>query len=376
MAKKENIRTRTARAKLEHQNEPYWESLNRGLHIGYRTSKVGPGSWVGRFYHNKRYHHVTLDAFPEFADAKKMIEDWAKGIVNGALLPVEERKPETVEEACRKYVEERRTRKGKRTAYDASNRFERLVYGKPIGRIRLQFLKHNDITTWHENQCAGRPAAEIRKARDTANRNLKALKAALNFAYSKDWISEKKAWKGVQYFEKVAMNRDGWLSKEQRATLLAAMPDDLRIFATALFLTGARPGEMAKADVRDFNVETGKLRLNGKTGPRDIELSQKARELFAEQVKGRPEDAPIFVTDWRRRWTVDSWHSRFVDAREKAGMPKAVLYYARHTFISEALSQGIPVVDVARYTGTSLRMIDKNYGHLTTAARINAVSML
>ncbi|MDN7999449.1 hypothetical protein [Burkholderia multivorans] len=145
MATKENIRTRTARSKLKHQNEPYWESLNRGLHIGYRTSTVGPGSWVGRLYHNKRYHHVTLDEFPEFADAKTMVEDWAKGIVNGALLPVEERKPETVEEACRRYVEERRTRKGKRTAYDASNRFERLVYGKPIGRIRLmrRFIEGN-----------------------------------------------------------------------------------------------------------------------------------------------------------------------------------------------------------------------------------------
>ena len=48
-------------------------------------------------------------------------------------------------------------------------------------------------------------------------------------------------------------------------------------------------------------------------------------------------------------------------------------YDVRHSFISWALAAGLPTLDVARFAGTSTRMIDGVYGHLVkgseTAAR-------
>ncbi|WP_081086917.1 tyrosine-type recombinase/integrase [Burkholderia stagnalis] len=372
---KENIRSKTARAKLRHQNEPYWDALRRGLHVGYRTSATGAGTWVGRLYLDKRYHHTTLEGQLEFDDARKLIEKWADNVITGEHeRQSDPDKPVTVEDACRAYVEvlRRRADRGERSAYDASNRFERLVYGKPFGRIKLTSLKAKDVTKWKENQVTGK--ADERKAMDSANRNLKSLKAALN---ATKLLSVRNELKDVEYYEKVARRRQGWLNAEQRTKLLAAMPDDLRQFATALFLLGCRPGELAKANVADYKAN-GELLLCGKTGPRTILVSNKARELLDTLVEGRAATAPLFLTDSRKRWKVDTWHSRFVTARDKAEMPTATLYFARHSFISEALTQGIPLSDVAAYTGTSIKIMETNYRHLTEAGfdRINRVAIL
>ena len=373
-ASKPSIQSRTARVKLAHQNEPYWHSIRRGLHLGYRTSTLGPGTWVGRLYLDKRYHHTTLDGHPEFEEALKLIGKWADNVISGEQeRKSDPTKPITVEDACRAYVIERRASKGDKTAYDASNRFERLVFGKPFGRIKLTSLRESDVTTWRNAQLSG--AEDKRKAKDSINRNLKSLKAALNATKISHVRNE---LKDVKYFAKVAQRRQGWLNADQRNTLLASMSDDLKQFATALFLLGCRPGELAKANVSNYDANSGELLLSGKTGPRFIRVSDKARELFDALVNDRAPNAPLFLTNSHKRWTVDTWHSRFVTARDKAKMPTATLYFARHSFISEALTQGIPILDVTRYTGTSVKIIEQNYGHLTKegADRINRVAIL
>jgi len=55
------------------------------------------------------------------------------------------------------------------------------------------------------------------------------------------------------------------------------------------------------------------------------------------------------------------------------------MYSLRHSWISEALKMGMPTLEVARLTGTSLEMIEKHYGHLATKdvfERLNMVTML
>jgi integrase len=104
----------------------------------------------------------------------------------------------------------------------------------------------------------------------------------------------------------------------------------------------------------------------------------KARELFDAQAKDKGRDAYLFATDHHKKWTVDAWHSRFVKARVKAELPEAVLYFTRHTFITELLTKGVPILDVAKFTGTSVKHIDRNYGHLTKEGqdRINRIAIL
>ncbi len=54
-------------------------------------------------------------------------------------------------------------------------------------------------------------------------------------------------------------------------------------------------------------------------------------------------------------------------------------YTLRHSFITQAISDGLTTLDVARLTGTSLAMIDRHYGHLVQSAsaeRLAKVQML
>jgi integrase len=62
---------------------------------------------------------------------------------------------------------------------------------------------------------------------------------------------------------------------------------------------------------------------------------------------------------------LDTWRAReWYPALEAAGIEKRGPYHLRHTFATEALAAGISIFELARLMGTSVRMIDKTYGHL------------
>ena len=58
----------------------------------------------------------------------------------------------TVTDACKDYVTRQKTEKGAASARDAEIRFERLLYGKPIGKIPLSKLKTTDVRKWVTDQ--------------------------------------------------------------------------------------------------------------------------------------------------------------------------------------------------------------------------------
>ena len=64
--------------------------------------------------------------------------------------------------------------------------------------------------------------------------------------------------------------------------------------------------------------------------------------------------------DWRR----NDWHS----ALEAAGIDPCGPYRLRHTFAANALAAGLGIYELARYVGTSVKMIDETYGHLIKGA--------
>jgi len=65
---------------------------------------------------------------------------------------------------------------------------------------------------------------------------------------------------------------------------------------------------------------------------------------------------------------------------KQAELEDVTPYALRHSGISWALSVGVPAGDVARFAGTSIRMIEKHYHHLIASsidaarARMNTIS--
>jgi integrase len=376
---KMSIQTKTARAKLEPRREPYWERISTGVHVGYRKLESGAGTWIGRrMSEDGKYQFSSFgDTLCEYNEARKGVERWADELAAGVH---HDRK--TVADVCRLYVENRRLEKGEATAQDAEGRFKRLVYEKPIGMVNIARLRPLDVERWRNAQlddASPDDEESYKRAKDSVNRNLKSLKAALNYAKARlKLVSSDAGWKEVIQFPDVGSRRKGWLTAEERTRLLQAMPADLRTFAIALLHIGARPGEVASANVADFDRSAGVLTLNGKTGSRKVPLSDKAREFFATQAKDKIANAPLLTTTDAQRWTAPVWGKAFREAREIAGLLDAVLYCMRHTYISEAIAQGIDVYTVAELTGTSVAIIQSNYGAFTDniVERLNRVSVI
>jgi integrase len=79
-------------------------------------------------------------------------------------------------------------------------------------------------------------------------------------------------------------------------------------------------------------------------------------------------------------YDLQNWRTRqFEWARDAAGLPEAVTPYTlRHSGISWSLAAGVPPSDVARFGGTSLKVLERTYAHLlegsvdAARARLNA----
>ena len=372
-----NLRTKSARAALAPRRNPYFHCLRPGVYIGYRRTEEGDGTWIARKLQEgtKQYVFRSLGALPGYEEAVRETEAWAGGVEIGVT-----HKGTTLEAACEAYVKHQRTHKSKTSAADADGRFKRLVYGKKIGTILLNKLRPQHLRDWMADQLdEDGDEEDLRKSKDSANRNLNTLKAALNLALRDQLVTTDAGWKTVTPFPKAGRRRTGDLTPKDRATLLSHCEPDLAALVRALLLTAVRPGEIASCDVGDFDQAQGTLALSGKTGSRVVTLSTAAVEFFKEQARNKLPSAPLLSDAYGNRWNKDSWKKRFRNTVRAAGLPDSVVMYTlRHVGISELIAGGVDVFLVAKLAGTSTTMIDKHYGHLRhaqTRASLDAVAM-
>lgn len=358
-----NIKSKSARAALKPRRNPYFHCLRVGLYVGYRRVLEGEGTWIARrqVEGTKRYVFRSFGPLLSFDEAAKLTEEWAGAVAHG-VSP----KAVTVGAVCKTYVTHLASQKGKASAADADGRFRRLVYDESIGAVALDRLRTTHMREWLSGQ-VGEVAdeAELRRSKDSANRNLSALKAALNLAWRDRLVQTDAGWRSVTAFQNVGQRRQRYLSEEERAALLVHCDEHLSALVRILLLTAVRPGEIARARVGDFDPGQGTLYLYGKTGGRPVTLSTAASTFLKERVKDAPLDTLIFVDQYGNKWNKDSWKVGFREAVSAAKLTgQVVMYTLRHTAISDMIVGGVDSFIVARLAGTSTAMIDRHYGHL------------
>lgn len=352
------------RKKLQARREPYWDRIEAGCFLGYRKLEEGAGTWIARWRAEdggQKYH--ALGSIATYDDAAKAAREWFEQCQGGSTEVVD------VEEACKRYVADRRSEKGNATAKDAEGRFKRLVYGNKFGRIKLSALRAAHVTDWRNAQVERDDDDDDddldadRRAKDSANRNLATLKAALNLAYRMGLVASTAQWDRVEAFKGVGKRRDVSLTMTDRKKLIAAATPDLTTFLQAMLLTGCRPGELASCVVGDLDP-AGLLTVSGKTGRRTIPLSPKALALLESAAGQRDVDEPL-LTRSGVAWTRFEWRDAFQDARKASGLPETVVMYSlRHVAISEMLVSGMDPMTVSKIAGTSIEMISRHYGHM------------
>jgi integrase len=291
--------------------------------------------------------------------------------------------PLTVKDAVEQYVIwiERNKRSGK---YARGHAERNIIPG--LGHHLVEDLSHDIIETWKQERAAAppwrRPARkgertragpstdeEKRKRRVTANRSLSVLKAALNRAYAGGKVTSDRAWRHVEPFVGVEEARVEWLEFEEARRLVRRAADDFAKLAEGGLVTGARYGELRRMNVGDFAADPGTVlvRRSKTYRARHIELTDEGVEFFIRLCRGRSADKPMFVRADGNCWgdTEQVRPMRKACAAAEIASSKAFFHILRHTWSSQAVMNGVPIMVVAKNLGhTTTRMVEKHYGHL------------
>jgi integrase len=142
-----------------------------------------------------------------------------------------------------------------------------------------------------------------------------------------------------------------------------------RTFFLVLVETGARPSELSGATLNDYHPEMRTIvrlvgKTTGKTGkPRVIYLTLDAVKVILGSIGGNEKNRLLLPNRNGLPWD----RSSMCKALRRAGVSRNVTPYSvRHWWITEKLRQGVPAAVVAELTGTSVRMLDKHYNHLSS----------
>lgn len=345
------------REKLKPRREPYWQKLAKGHYLGFRPSSAGKsGTWIARFYNpDTRKKEIRalgdfghLPASDRFSAASKEAREWFNHLSGGGEADVL-----TVMEACQRYAAERPSE---------APHLARYVYTDPIAKVKLTKLTQRHVSEWRKRLTAveGLSTASI-------NRYMVPLRAALNKAMDDGFVLTNRAWRTVMTPASTSKQRNLYLDKAQRRDLLKAMPDDLAALCRGLCLLPLRPGALAAMRVRDFDARTGELiveRDKANKG-RKIILPAETAALFKAQSKDKLPGAALFTRADGKPWNKDAWKGPIKEAANDAGLPaETTAYTLRHSTITDLVTSGLDLLTVAQVSGTSVRMIERHYGHL------------
>jgi integrase len=360
------IQKKGVRADLPYRPEPYWKVLGQGKHLGFRKARDGRGYWIAKF----RSQTIKRQTNPlgectadfDFDQAKELAEKWFKEVSTGVVRDGSY----TVERACADYVIDRRSERGDSCAQDKESRIRAGVLPHPIAKRRCIDVMADDLRAFRDGASGGKR---------TKNAKLKLLKSALYCAVRGNKVSGEKAleWKKCPPYGKDVLQKEGsgkrevYLTVKERRALIAQVVPEVAEMLRAAATTGARPGEIARAKVKQYDRRTGVLTILGKTGERKIDLSDSARGVFDKASLNMNSNAWLFPNLENGEWLAWDWGWEIKRATRILKLPKGTCMYTfRHCFITDQLNEGNwSALEVAKYCGTSLQMINDHYGHLT-----------
>jgi len=381
------IDTVSGRARLKARRDPYWQRTNRGLFIGFRKMTDNTdGTWVVRYRadNEKQLRHTlgTLEQFPaseRFDQATVAAKEWLSHLDSGGSND-----SCTVMDACNAYVKKIQELKGEKPALDLEARYRRWVQCDPIQEIEIRKLTRDHVRAFRRRMVAAPVKignSETReRSKDTVNRDIAAVRAALNQALQDGKTTTDFSWRQpLAAFKNVSKRREVYLDREQRKKFINHAPTDLARFIRCLCMLPLRPGALAALTVADIDVRVGVLRIGKDKSGKDrrLKLPPEIASYLESDVQNRPASAPLLARQDGTAWNKDSWKKPMKAAAVAAGLPDGTIAYAlRHSAISDLVHGGLDLLTVAQISGTSVAMIERHYGHLRSDVASSALSKL
>ncbi len=402
--KEVKLETRTARRALRQRREPYWRTIGRGSHIGYRRHQDGGGAWVARIrLENRKYTHQQIGITDDiedadgirilnFTQAQEKAREWFSRIAHKQAG--QHFGPYTIEAAAHDYMEWFKI--NRKTYQKTKHVIDGLILPE-FGHIRIDKLSTHHIREWMEKLATTPPRKRVaknkeqkyhimdvseetlRKRKATANRYLNMLKAILNKAYYDGKVPSDDAWRRIKPYKKVDSPRVGYFELDEIERLANACPDDLRSLVCGALYTGCRYMELTKMMARDYNAEVGQVYVKpSKSGkPRHVTLTEEGMEFFTQASLGKEANDLIFTRHDGSMWGRSYQQRPFREALKNAKITKDVNFHSlRHTHASQLAMQGVELLVIAQQLGHSdTRMVERHYAHLApnyVAQRIRA----
>ena len=377
-----------ARSKLKPRAPPYWQKLSSACHLGFRRlSKGSEGTWLAQAYDpaTRKQTRKSLGAFSDlpahqrFDAAKKVAEAWFMHLGRGGSSETV-----TVKQACERYVLRLSSEGRPTTSKDVGDRFRRQIYSDKLASIELAKLNRRHVEEWRRRlvQTPVKPPKGPAKPRSpsSVNRDMTALRAALNLAHDDGAVTSDSAWRvALRRIENADRRREAYLDRTQRSALIEHAAADLALFLTAMSLVPLRPGALAALPVASFQKKLGVLTIGKDKAARDrpIKLPPKTAAFFAERAKDKLPAAPLLSRADGKQWDKDSWKKPIKQAAKAAELPDTVTAYSmRHSAITDLIAGGLAILTTAQLSGTSVAMIEKHYGHLRADDAASALAGL
>ena len=227
----------TARGRLIPRREPYWHKLATGRYVGFRYMAAGvTGTWIARYWDDAQRKQIykSLGTLEEYADGRRFdkadeqARDWFTHLGKGGSSKVY-----NVAGACDAYVEHLRTEKGESAAEDAQGRFDRWVHGTALAKVELSKLKREHFRKFRTMliEAPVTIANETReRAKDTVNRDMSSVRAALNLAFLDGKVTTDFAWReNLKPIRNASRRRGLYLERTQRKAFIEHAAPDIEI---------------------------------------------------------------------------------------------------------------------------------------------------
>jgi len=301
-ANQPKLDTATARAKLSARHAAYWNNLSPGFSLGYRRSaNTKAGTWYFKFVPSKETGtgrvEETLGAADDklpadgvtifsYEQARKRAAEWLPTALQRSTGVVPQRRNYRVLDACEDYLNALEGRKPTYIPRKIINAVITPALGavsvEKLTRVRIeQWLKHTAETPRRKprNRLKADDAEALRRRKDSANRYLTVLRAALTRALANGKVAcSGIAWKSVKPFAQVDQRRTRFLSDDEARKIVDKCGSNFGLLVRAALFSGCRYGELARLLVSDFDAGAATLFVShSKSGkPRQVYLDAEA----------------------------------------------------------------------------------------------------
>ena len=250
-----------------------------------------------------------------------------------------------------------------------------------LTRARIeQWLKHTAETPRRKprNRLKADDAEALRRRKDSANRYLTVLRAALTRGLADGKVAcSGIAWKSVKPFAQVDHRRTRFLSDDEARKIVDKCGSNFGLLVRAALFSGCRYGELARLLVSDFDAGAATLFVShSKSGkPRQVYLDAEATQFFAAVCDKRRRNDFIF-TDDGKQWKKDSAKGLMEGACKAAEIEPLTFHELRHSAASRWARQGLSLAEIAQQLGHADIRMTQRYAHLCQQTLANKIRQM